>query len=85
MKKDVKQFISNCHICQQHKYETTYPAGLLQPLPIPTKVWNDISMDFIVGLPLWKGKSVIMVVYDRLSKYAHFVALSHPYIAAGIA
>lgn len=41
-------------------------------------------MDFVVGLPLGKGKSVIMVV-DRQSKYAHFIALSHPYTAASIA
>ena len=57
----------------------------MQPLPIPNKVWTDISMDFIVGLPPCQGKSVIFVVVDRLRKYAHFMALSHHFSAATIA
>ncbi|XP_068340471.1 uncharacterized protein [Pyrus communis] len=51
MKKDIKEFIANCATCQQQKYETLVFAGLIQPLPIPSRVWMDIYMDFIIGLP----------------------------------
>lgn len=53
--------------------------GLLEPLEIPDMAWSHITMDFIVDLPLSRGKDVTLVVVDRLTKYAHFLALSHPY------
>jgi hypothetical protein len=81
----VLDFVRSCDVCQRNKTPTTQPAGLLQPLDVPSQVWADISMDFIEGLPKVHDKSVVLTVVDRFSKYAHFIALSHPYIAASVA
>ena len=81
----MKEFWQNCEICQQYKTDCMKPGGLLQPLPIPTRMWVDISMDFIEGLPVSNGYSVIMVVVDRLTKYGHFIPFKHPFTAATVA
>ncbi|GJR58207.1 reverse transcriptase [Tanacetum coccineum] len=65
----------------RNKLDLAAYLGLLHPLPFQI----DISMDFIEALLVSQGKIVIMVVVDRLSKYAHFIPLSHPYTAAQVA
>ncbi|TYK23171.1 Ty3/gypsy retrotransposon protein [Cucumis melo var. makuwa] len=81
MKSDIKKYCEECMICQRNKTSALSPTGLLLPLEIPDAIWSDISMDFIEGLPKSHGWEVILVVVDRLSKYAHFLTLKHPYTA----
>jgi len=80
-----KEYVRSCTVCQQAKYNTQPPTGLLQPLPISSHIWQDISMDFITGLPLAHGCSVILVVVDRLSKFAHFNPLPADFTASKVA
>jgi hypothetical protein len=66
---DIKNYIKSCDLCQRNKSSNQAPAGLLQPLPIPAKKWEQISMDFIVQLPLTpSGHDAIVVFVDRLTK-----------------
>jgi len=79
MQKEIAKYVKNCLICQQAKASNTLPAGLLQPLPIPNQIWDDIAMDFIMGLPASNGFTIILVVVEKLSKYAHFSTLKSSY------
>jgi hypothetical protein len=81
----VHDWVHTCTTCQRNKTLAQQPGGLLQPLEVPSQVWSDISIDFIEGLPKVAGKSVILTVVDRFSKYAHFIALGHPYTASSVA
>ena len=84
MKNDVKDHVRHCEVCQRIKVETTKPRGLLQPLLIPIKPWTDISLDFVDSLPKSHGYEVILMVVDKLTKYVHFIPLSHPYTATKV-
>ena len=72
-------------MCQCNKGEIVKSPGTLQLLPIPPAIWKDISIYFITGLPKSGNKSVIMVVFDCLSKYAHFCTLQHPFTTSTVA
>lgn len=84
MQRSVKEELQKCEIRQHYKTDCMKLAGLLQPLPIPERVWTDVSMDFIEGLPSSNGSSLILVVVDQLIKYAHFIPMKHPFIAAKV-
>lgn len=85
MKQDVHDYVASCQVCAQAKTEHNKLPGLLQPLPVPQFAWHTISMDFIEGLPKSKNFDTILVVIDKLTKYAHFICLSHPYTAITVA
>jgi hypothetical protein len=73
MREGIAEYVARCDTCQRVKAEHQRPVILLQPLEIPTWKWDDISMDFIVGLPCTqKGNDSIWVIVDRLTKVAHF-------------
>nr|GEV52932.1 putative zinc finger, CCHC-type [Tanacetum cinerariifolium] len=67
MRNEIKKFMKEWVTCQRNKPDLAAYPGLLQPLPIPKRIWDIISMDFIEGLPRFKGFNVIFVVVDRLT------------------
>ncbi|KAJ8344244.1 hypothetical protein SKAU_G00315730 [Synaphobranchus kaupii] len=76
MKKDVRKFVAACSICARNKGCRLPPAGLLRPLPVPSRPWSHIALDFVTGLPASQGNTVILVIVDRFSKAANFLALT---------
>ena len=85
MKAMVKQAVEECNVCRQANMERVAYLGLLQPLSVPGGTWEAITMDFIEGLPSSEARNAIMVVVDKFTKYGHFIALTHPFIAQDIA
>jgi len=76
MKRDVGQYVENCHTCRQVKANHHKPYGTVQPLPIPMKKWDEVTMDFITKLPKTPcGYDSIWVVVDRLTKSAQFIPI----------
>jgi hypothetical protein len=72
MKNETTEYLSKCFDCQHVKVEHQHLAGLLQPLPIREWKWEIISMEFITGFPKTQRQNdSIMVVIDKLRKYAH--------------
>jgi hypothetical protein len=83
MKRDIAEYVSLCDTCQRVKAEHQRPAGLLQPLKIPEWKWEEIRMDFIVGLPRTQAVyDSIWVIVDRLTKVAHFIPVKTTFSGA---
>ena len=85
MEEEIETYVKTCGICQLDKPERKKEAGLLQPLHVAEKPWVSVSMDFISGFPKVNGLSSVLVVVDRFSKYAVFVAAPHPCTAENTA
>jgi hypothetical protein len=82
MKRKIAKYVSECDICQRVKTSHLKTAGILQPLSIPSWKWEDIIMDFIVGLPNTSLRhESIWVIIDRLTKTAHFLPVHTTYNA----
>jgi hypothetical protein len=82
MKREIAEHVAICDSCQRIKAEHQRPAGLLQPLRSPQWKWDEIGMDFIVGLPRTRaGYDSIWVVVDRLTKSAHFIPVQQLYMS----
>jgi hypothetical protein len=73
MRMDIDCYTCNCHTCQHAKPSRHAPFGVLHPLPIPDRPWQDISMDFVMGLPWSNGCDAIWVVVDHLTKERYLV------------
>jgi hypothetical protein len=86
MKQDIAKFVSLCDTCQRVKAEHQRLAGLLSPLKIPEWKWEEIGMDFIVGLPRMLVRyDSIWVIMDRLTKVAYFIPVQTTYSGAMLA
>jgi hypothetical protein len=86
MKIEIARYVARCDTCRRVKAIHMKPAGPLQSLPIPTWKWEDISLDFIVGLPRTaKGFDSIWVIIDRLTKIAHFLLVKVKYLVIAYA
>jgi hypothetical protein len=73
MRRDMERYVSRCTTCDKAKSQLN-PHGLYMPLPVPSVPWEDISMDFILGLSRTKRmRDSIFVVVDHFSKMAHFI------------
>jgi len=81
----VKKYIEGCNACQRNKNHTEVPAEKLMPNSVLEKPWSHILADFITKLPLAQGYNSILVVYDRITKMAHFVPTMKKTLMEGVA
>ena len=73
MSQDIKKFVYSCIICKQIKHPRHAPYGVLQPIPIPDKPFEVVTMDLITDLPESQNHNAIFVIVCKLTKYAFFI------------
>ncbi|GKA11144.1 RNA-directed DNA polymerase, partial [Tanacetum coccineum] len=85
MERDVNKLLERCRTCHITKTHSSN-VGLYNPLSVPVAPWEDVSLDFVLGLPrTQRAKDSVMVVVDRFSKMAHFVPCSKTFDASQVA
>ena len=72
MGEDIKQYARSCPTCQMMKSDNQKQTRLLQPIPIPTKRWQQITTDLVTDLPKSQRPTAITIFVDHLSKMVHF-------------
>ena len=85
MRKDVKRYVRNCHPCRRSKASRQSQFGVLKPNPVPDAPWQDLSMDFVVGLPQSQGYDAIWMVVDHLAKLRHMVPCNSTFLSEDLA
>ena len=83
--RDVNRYLKNYHTCQRARTSWHAPSGILQPLPVPEKAWQHVSMDFVTGLSWFKGKNAILVIVCQLTKMRHLIPCRDTTIAEELA
>ena len=83
--RDVGRYVERCDLCQRMKNRIEKVVGKLKLSKVLEKLWTHLTMDFITKLPIVAGKDAILVVCNRLSKMAHFVATTEGTLAKGLA
>ncbi|KAK3268859.1 hypothetical protein CYMTET_22662 [Cymbomonas tetramitiformis] len=73
---DVEDWVASCAVCQSVKPRSSYPDGLLNPHSIPTRLWQDVGVDFVTGLPMTEQGNAAFVAFTcKLSKMVHVVPM----------
>ena len=85
MTRDIGKYMEGCDLCQWMKNRTEEPSGKLKLSEVPQKIWTHLTVDFITKLPVVAGKDAILVIYNRLSKMTHFVAMTEGTSVEGLA
>ncbi|XP_062872115.1 uncharacterized protein si:ch211-207e14.4 [Trichomycterus rosablanca] len=75
MESQVKDFVRTCAVCATNKSTRERPRGLLHPLPVPSRPWSHLALDFVTGLPISRGFTVVLVIVDRFTKSCLFIPM----------
>ena len=81
----VRRYVRHCHVCKWSKGSRFKKQGVLQPLPVLEQRWQDLSINFVTGIPEVHGCDAICCVVDSLSKEHHYIGTTKELHAEGLA